>query len=97
MSNNDEATLEAIKQFKGSVNKLLGDKDTITKLLPENKKDKAPMGVNSAHTINLYMDNISAAINNKNLDELQKQNQTQKAFMHIQEQCFHCHNLARDR
>ena len=97
MSNNDEATLEAVQQFKSSVNVLLGDKDNITKSLPEGKKDKAPMAVNSAHTINLYMDQISAAINNKNLNDLQKQNKTQKAFMNTQEQCFNCHNLARDR
>ncbi len=97
MSNNDEATLDALKRFNGSINELLGDKESITKLLPESKKDKAPMAVNSAHTINLYIDNISVAINNKELDELQKQNKTQKAFMNIQEQCFNCHNLARDK
>lgn len=97
MSNNDEATLDALKRFKSSVDDLLGDKDSITKLLPDSKKANAPMAVNSAHTLNLYMDEISTAINNKDLDDLQKQNKTQKAFMNIQGQCFHCHNLARDR
>ncbi|MEN8146178.1 MAG: hypothetical protein ABFR02_01005 [Campylobacterota bacterium] len=97
MSNSDEATLDALKRFKSSVNHLLGDTDNITKLLPDSKKAKAPMAVNSAHTINLYMDEISAAINNKELNDLQKHNKIQKAYMDIQGQCFHCHNLARDR
>ncbi|MGB5966627.1 MAG: hypothetical protein WBF77_12995 [Sulfurimonadaceae bacterium] len=97
MSNSDKATLDALKQFKSSVNHLLGDEDSITKLMPDSKKANAPMAVNSAHTINQYMDEISAAINNKNLNDLEKHSKTQKAFMNIQGQCFHCHNLARDR
>lgn len=96
MSNDDKATLSALKQFKSSVNELLGDKETITNLMPESKKDKAPMAVNSAHTLNLYMEEISTAINDKNLNDLEKQNRTQKAYISIQGQCFHCHNLARD-
>ena len=96
MSSDDKATLSALKQFKSSVNELLGDKESITKLMPANKKDKAPMAVNSAHTLNLYMDEISAAINDKNLNDLEKQSKTQKAYINIQGQCFHCHNLARD-
>ena len=96
MSSDDKATLSALKQFKSSVNELLGDKESITKLMPEGKKDKAPMAVNSAHTLNLYMDEISTAINDKNLNDQEKQNKTQKAYINIQGQCFHCHNLARD-
>ncbi len=96
MSSDDKATLSALKQFKSSVNELLGDKESITKLMPANKKDKAPMAVNSAHTLNLYMDEISTAINDKNLNELEKQSKTQKAYINIQGQCFHCHNLTRD-
>jgi len=96
MSSDDKATLSALKQFKSSVNELLGDEESITKLMPEGKKDKAPMAVNSAHTLNLYMDEIGAAINDKNLNDLEKQSKTQKAYINIQGQCFHCHNLARD-
>jgi len=95
-TNDKKATLEALDSLQVSVKKYLGDKDMITKLLPEEVKYKASIAVNSAEMIDKSIVKIKEVLKDKNMRMINRQMKTQKAFLEIQNQCFRCHNLVRD-
>ena len=94
---NDKAfTLEALAKFQKDVKNILGDKHTITNLLPEKLRYKSSIAINSAEMIDKYINEIDDLLNDKNIRMIKRQMKTQKAFLNIQAQCFRCHNLVRD-
>ena len=95
-TNDKKATLEALDSLQIAVKKYLGDKDMITKLLPEEIKYKASIAVNSAEMIDKSIVKIKEVLKDKNMRMINRQMKTQKAFLEIQNQCFRCHNLVRD-
>jgi len=95
-TNDKAATLTAVDKLKGHVKQYLGDKYTITQLLPDELKYKSSIAVNSATLIEKYANEIENVLNNRDMRMINKQMRTQKAFLGIQNQCFRCHNLVRD-
>ncbi|MEA1982329.1 MAG: hypothetical protein U9N39_02195 [Campylobacterota bacterium] len=95
-TNNKHVTLDAIKTLRANVQKYMGDKDTITKLLPQNVQYKASIAINSAEMIEKNAIAIEKALGDKSISMINRQMGTQKAFLEIQNQCFRCHNLVRD-
>jgi len=95
-TNDKKASLDAITMLRENVKKYMGDKETITKLLPENEKYKASIAVNSAQMIEKYAAEIAKELTDKNMSAINREMSTQKAFLEIQNQCFRCHNLVRD-
>lgn len=95
-SNDKAFTLEALAKFQKDVKNILGDKHTITNLLPEKLRYKASIAINSAEMIDKYINEIDSLLNDKNIRMIKRQMKTQKAFLNIQAQCFRCHNLVRD-
>ena len=95
-SNDKQATLDSLATLRKEVSTMLGDKETIKGLLPENVQHKASIAINSADMIKKYSDEITAILNDRNMRMINKQMKTQKAFTGIQNQCFRCHNLVRD-
>jgi hypothetical protein len=96
LTNNKEKAIEALAKFKKSVDTTLGDKETITKLLPEALKYKADIAINSAEMIDKYIEEINTIAVDKNITPIKAQMQAQKAYLNIEAQCFRCHNLVRD-
>lgn len=95
-SSDKKGTLSSLMDLKGIVYKSIGDKDTITKLLPEEVQYKSSIAVNSAELINRYIDEVEGILKDKNMRMINRQMKSQKAFLEIQKQCFRCHNLVRD-
>ena len=95
-TNNKKDTLAALMDLKGIVYKTIGDKKTITKLLPEEVRYKSSIAINSAELINRYIDEIEDILKDKNMRMINRQMRSQKAFLEIEKQCFRCHNLVRD-
>ena len=95
-TNDKKISLDAIAMLKKNVEKYLGNKATITKLLPEDEKYKASIAVNSAQMIEKYAAQIEKELSDKNMSAINREMSTQKAFLDIQNQCFRCHNLVRD-
>lgn len=95
-TNDKKATLASLMELKGSVYKSIGDKKTITNLLPEDVKYKSSIAINSAELINRSIDEIEGILKDKNMRMIDRQMKSQKAFLEIQKQCFRCHNLVRD-
>lgn len=96
LSNNTEATLSSLIKFQKEIDELLGDKENITKLLPEHLKHKASMATNTATMIDKYVAEITSVLQDKEMPMIDRQNKSQKAFVNIQVQCFRCHNMVRD-
>lgn len=94
--NDKEATLAAVIKLNKETSEILGDKKTITALLPEEVKYKASIAINSADMISRYAKEIEDVLNDKNMRSIEKEMKTQRAFADIQNQCFRCHNLVRD-
>jgi len=95
-TNDRKVTFEAIKTLRANVKKFMGDKATITKLLPSNIKYKSSIAVNSAHMIDKYAAQIEKDLQDRSMSAINREMNTQKAFLEIQNQCFRCHNLVRD-
>lgn len=95
-TNDTDLTLKSTKLLKEHVHRVLGDKDAITKLLPENLKHKASIALNSAEIIEKNVEIIEDTYKDVNARLINKQMKSQKAFIEIQNQCFRCHNLVRD-
>ncbi|WP_457747340.1 hypothetical protein [Sulfurimonas sp.] len=95
-TNDKAATLAAVETLREHVRKILGDKKTITKLLPDDVKHKASIAINSAHMIEKYAGEIEKTLKDRSLRMINQQMRSQKAFLGIQNQCFRCHNLVRD-
>ena len=95
-TNDKKSTLESLDRLQSEVKKYLGDKDTVTKLLPEEVQYKASIAVNSAEMIDKSIVQIKEVLKDKNMRMINRQMKTQKAFLEIQNQCFRCHNLVRD-
>ncbi|MEA3370508.1 MAG: hypothetical protein U9Q40_04145 [Campylobacterota bacterium] len=95
-SNDKKGTLTSLMDLKKIVYKSIGDKDTITKLLPEDIRYKASIAINSAELINRQIEKIEAILKDKNMRMINRQMKSQQAFLEIQQQCFRCHNLVRD-
>ena len=95
-TNNKAFTLDSLAKFRKDVKAVLGDKETITKLLPEDLKYKASIAINSAEMIDKYIAEIEDTLTDKNIRMIKRQMASQKAFLNIQAQCFRCHNLVRD-
>lgn len=96
LTNDEEVTLASLVKFQKEIDELLGDKDNITKLLPDNLKHKASMATNTATMIDKYIAEIESILNDKTVPMIDRQNKSQKAFVDIQVQCFRCHNMVRD-
>lgn len=96
LTNDKKATLEAVKMLRENVKKYMGDNDTIIKLLPEEVKYKSSIALNSAQMIEKYAAEIKKSLSDKSINGINRQMNTQKAFLEIQNQCFRCHNLVRD-
>lgn len=95
-SNDKKGTIASLMDLKGTVDKSIGDKETITKLLPEDVRYKASIAINSAELINREIEKIESILKDKNMRMINRQMGSQKAFLEIQQQCFRCHNLVRD-
>lgn len=95
-TNDKKATLEAVSTLRKQVKEFLGDKKSVTLLLPEEVKHKSSIAVNSAEMIEKHAVEIENILINKNVRMIDRQMRTQKAFLEIQNQCFRCHNLVRD-
>ena len=95
-ANDKKGTLSSLMDLKGIVYKTIGDKKTITKLLPEEVQYKSSIAINSADLINRYIGEIEEILTDKNMRMINRQMRSQKAFLEIQKQCFRCHNLVRD-
>ena len=95
-TNDKKETLASILKLRKIVDKTLGDKDTITILLPEEVRYKYSIAVNSAELIDRYVDEIEKILTDKNMRMINRQMSSQKAFLEIEQQCFRCHNLVRD-
>lgn len=95
-TNDKQTTLDAVKMLRENVKKYMGDKDTITNLLPEEVKYKSSIALNSAQMIEKYALEIEKSLTDKDMRMINRQMSTQKAFLEIQNQCFRCHNLVRD-
>lgn len=95
-TNDKDITLDAVKTLRENVQKYLGDKDKVTKLLPESLQYKSSIAVNSAQMIEKNAIIIEKALADKNMRMINRQMSTQKALLEIQNQCFRCHNLVRD-
>ena len=95
-TNDKKETLASILKLRKIVDKTLGDKDTITNLLPEEVRYKSSIAVNSAELIDRYVDEIEKILTDKNMRMINRQMSSQKAFLEIEQQCFRCHNLVRD-
>jgi len=95
-TNNKAISLSAITRLKKETSEVLGNKETITALLPDEVKYKASIAINSADMISRYSKEIEDTLNNKNMKAITKEMKAQKAFIEIQNQCFRCHNLVRD-
>ncbi|MEA2073223.1 MAG: hypothetical protein U9O86_06515 [Campylobacterota bacterium] len=95
-TNDKSITLDAVKTLRENVQKYLGDKEKVTKLLPESLQYKSSIAVNSAQMIEKNAIIIEKALADKNMRMINRQMSTQKALLEIQNQCFRCHNLVRD-
>jgi len=95
-TNDKASTLATIVRLNKETSEILGNKKTITALLPDAVKYKASIAINSAAMISKYSKEIEDILNNKNMRAIDKEMKTQKAFINIQNQCFRCHNLVRD-
>lgn len=95
-TNDKKATLASLLSLKKIVDKTIGDKKTITNLLPEEVRYKASIAINSAELIDRSVDQIKEILTDKNMRMINRQMKSQKAFLEIQQQCFRCHNLVRD-
>ena len=95
-SNDKKGTLSSLMALKSTVYNTIGDKDTITKLLPEDVRYKSSIAINSAELINRSISDIENILKDKNMRMIDRQMKSQKAFMEIEKQCFRCHNLVRD-
>ena len=96
LRNDCDVTEVALKKFKKEVDSLLGDRERMKKLLSKDLKKKAVMATNTANNMDKYIAEMQAAISNKSLKKIDRQNRTQKAYLNIQNQCFRCHNMVRD-
>jgi len=96
LTNDKSAALTAVDKLKGHVKQYLGDKYTVTKLLPAHLKYKSSIAVNSATLIEKNANEIEKVLNDRDMRMINKQMRSQKAFLEIQNQCFRCHNLVRD-
>lgn len=96
LTNDNASTLIALDKFQKEVDDLLGDRENIEKLLPQDKKQKASMATNTATLMDKYANEIRTVLNDKEMKMIDRQNKTQKAFLNIQGQCFRCHNMVRD-
>lgn len=96
LTNDKSVTLSALDSLQKHVKQYLGDKDTITKLLPDDLKYKSSIAINSATLIERNAKKIKATLNDRSMRMINKQMSSQKAFLDIQNQCFRCHNLVRD-
>ncbi|WP_455756026.1 hypothetical protein [Sulfurimonas sp.] len=96
VTNDKNATLDAVAKLKIEVKNTLGDASDIKKLLPENVKHKASTAVNSAKMINRHISEIEKVLTVKNMRMINRQMRSQKSFLDIQNQCFRCHNIVRD-
>jgi len=94
--NDKVATLAAVMKLNKETSEILGDKKTITALLPDEVKYKASIAINSADMISRYAKEIEDVLNDKNMKAIEKEMKTQRSFLDIQNQCFRCHNLVRD-
>ena len=95
-TNDKKETLASILKLRKLVDKTIGDKKTITNLLPEEVRYKSSIAINSAELIDRYVDEIEEILTDKNMRMINRQMRSQKAFLEIQQQCFRCHNLVRD-
>lgn len=95
-ANDRKGTLASLMALKETVDKSIGDKKTITNLLPEDVKYKSSIAINSAELIDKYIDEIETILKDKDMRMINRQMDSQKAFLEIQKQCFRCHNLVRD-
>lgn len=96
LTNDKKATLEALSRFQNEIDTLLGDKDNITKLLPEKLKHKASMATNTATMIDKYIGEIREVLTDEKMPMIDRENKSQKAYLNIEGQCFRCHNMVRD-
>lgn len=94
---NDKAfTQESLAKFKKEVHNLLSDKKNIEKMLPTDARFKSSIAVNSATIMKDKIDAINHILNDKNMRMIDRQKNSQRAFLELQNQCYRCHNLVRD-
>jgi len=95
-TNDKQVTLDAAKTLRKHVKDFLGSEEKIKSLLPENLRYKSSIALNSAEMIDRNAAKIEKDLKDKNMRMIQRQMNTQRAFLDIQNQCFRCHNLVRD-
>ncbi|MFA6759517.1 MAG: hypothetical protein WCR69_00535 [Sulfuricurvum sp.] len=88
----------SILKFQRHVLDLLGDKKTFEQMLPKAQKHKAGEAIMSANIINYNVEIILDTISNKkNQSGLTRREVSQRAYSYIEQACFRCHNLVRDK
>ncbi len=91
----------ALESFAKDAKDLLSNRDAMINMLPKdmkNKKHKVNIAVESAREIDISVQTIREAIENKDsVSVIKRQNASQEAYLHIVDSCFKCHNLVRDK
>jgi len=97
ISSNMEGVNNAIRRFSKDAQELLGNKDKIKAMLPEDKKSKANEATIAAQIIATNTQIIIDAIENKYKHSgKQRREDAQRAYTYIEHACFRCHNIVRD-
>ncbi|WP_297441764.1 hypothetical protein [Sulfurimonas sp.] len=94
--NDREKAVRLLADLKKNIDHTLGTKEKVVALLPEELKYKSRIAINSGKMINHYIDQINETFADKKLSDIQVQMESQESLLHIQAQCYKCHNLVRD-
>jgi hypothetical protein len=85
-----QKALKAAESLGIESQKLLGNEEMMSKMLPKDKSHKARIATTSAHLITDNVDIIKSSMDNVRRDT------AQNAYLDIQRACMRCHNLVRD-
>ena len=88
--------------FRADVHALLSDKEKLLKTLPdkmEHKRHKVNLAISASREIDKNIQIIEDAIGKSSEKDhiLARRSHAQEAFTNIVNECFNCHNLARDK
>ena len=85
-----QKALKAAESLGIESQKLLGNEEMMSKMLPKEKSHKARIASTSAHLITDNVEIIRSSMDNVRRDT------AQNAYLDIQRACMRCHNLVRD-
>ena len=94
--NDKKQSVKLLADLKKSIHHTLGSKEKVVALLPKDVKYRSRIAVHSGRMITQYIDQIDEVFADKKISNLEAEMETQDALLHIQAQCYKCHNLVRD-